>query len=98
MRTLPARLLIGAIRLYKALISPLLPPSCRFSPTCSHYAREAIELHGAARGSLLGIRRILRCHPWNAGGYDPVPGSTREHEHQHQFSQHTEVETRTLHG
>lgn len=61
------------IRLYQRLISPLLPPTCRFYPTCSTYAVTAIERHGVVRGGWLAIRRIGRCHPWNPGGYDPVP-------------------------
>jgi uncharacterized protein len=64
--------LVSLLRFYKAAISPLLPPSCRFVPTCSEYAREAIERYGALRGSYLGARRILRCHPFHPGGYDPV--------------------------
>ncbi|HEX8776277.1 MAG TPA: membrane protein insertion efficiency factor YidD [Pyrinomonadaceae bacterium] len=64
--------LITLLRFYKAAISPLLPPSCRFVPTCSEYAREAIERHGAMRGSYMGARRVLRCHPFHPGGYDPV--------------------------
>lgn len=62
-----------SLRGYQLLISPLLPVSCRFMPSCSEYAREAIQLYGAGRGSLLGLKRISRCHPFTAGGYDPVP-------------------------
>jgi len=65
-------ILISLLKFYKAVISPWLPPSCRFVPTCSEYAREAIERHGAVRGSLMGVRRLLRCHPFHPGGYDPV--------------------------
>lgn len=65
--------LIGAIRLYQWLISPLLGPHCRHLPTCSHYAIEAIERHGSIRGTWLAFRRLLRCHPWGTSGYDPVP-------------------------
>lgn len=65
--------LIGIIRGYRTFISPLLPPACRFIPSCSQYAIEAIERHGAARGAWLAIRRVLRCHPFCQGGYDPVP-------------------------
>ena len=65
-------ILISLLRFYKAVISPWLPPSCRFVPTCSEYAREAIERHGALRGSMMSVRRLLRCHPFHPGGYDPV--------------------------
>ncbi len=67
------RLALGAIRLYQRLMSPLFPPSCRFTPSCSTYAFGAIERHGMWRGSGMALRRLLRCHPWNEGGYDPVP-------------------------
>jgi putative membrane protein insertion efficiency factor len=66
-------LLRGLIGVYQLLISPLLLPSCRFEPSCSHYAQEAIAAHGALRGSAMALRRILRCHPWGGSGYDPVP-------------------------
>jgi putative membrane protein insertion efficiency factor len=65
-------ILVSLLKFYKATVSPWLPPSCRFVPTCSEYACEAIERHGALRGSAMGLRRLLRCHPFHAGGYDPV--------------------------
>ena len=67
------RVLIAIVRGYRKFISPLLPPSCRFTPTCSEYAIEAIQKHGAWKGSLLAVWRILRCNPFCRGGYDPVP-------------------------
>lgn len=66
-------LLCLPIRFYQVCISPMTPPSCRFTPTCSQYAIEAIRRHGPLRGSWLALRRILRCHPWGGSGYDPVP-------------------------
>jgi len=66
--------LIGLVRLYQVAVSPLLPPSCRFTPSCSAYAAEALRRHGAARGSWLAVRRLARCHPFCEGGIDPVPG------------------------
>lgn len=68
-------ILIFFVKAYKLVISPYLPPSCRFEPSCSTYAVQALETHGALKGSWLSLRRILRCHPWNEGGYDPVPGT-----------------------
>ncbi len=66
-------MLILPIRFYQTAISPLTPPSCRFTPTCSEYARQALIKHGLVKGLALAIRRILRCHPWGGEGYDPVP-------------------------
>lgn len=71
------RLLVWTIRGYRWGISPLFPPVCRFTPTCSAYALEAIERFGPWRGGLLAIRRVGRCHPWHPGGFDPVPPPDR---------------------
>ena len=68
--------LTAPIRVYRAAISPLLPPMCRFTPSCSRYALEAIERHGPVRGVWLGAKRVCRCHPWGGTGFDPVPPST----------------------
>jgi putative membrane protein insertion efficiency factor len=65
--------LSGMIRTYQLLVSPLLPPSCRFLPTCSNYAIDAVHRHGPVRGLGLALRRLARCHPWGGSGYDPVP-------------------------
>jgi uncharacterized protein len=74
-------LLRAAIRAYQLLLAPVLPPACRYLPTCSHYAEEAIALHGPLRGGVLAVGRLCRCHPWGGSGYDPVPapqgGKTR---------------------
>jgi putative membrane protein insertion efficiency factor len=68
-----SRLLIALIRFYQRFVSPYKPRTCRFYPTCSHYALEAIQTHGALRGGWLATKRVLRCHPLHPGGYDPVP-------------------------
>ena len=67
------RLLIAFIRIYQYVISPYLPPSCRYTPTCSSYAVESIGRFGVIKGSWLAMRRVSRCHPWHEGGFDPVP-------------------------
>jgi hypothetical protein len=66
-------LLIFVITLYQKLFSPWLPPTCRFTPSCSQYAKDALEKHGAVHGLILAVKRLLKCHPFHAGGYDPVP-------------------------
>jgi len=72
-----SKLLRLVVRGYRFFLSPLLPPSCRFHPSCSEYAEEALARHGALRGGWLTVRRVCRCAPWHAGGYDPVPGARR---------------------
>ena len=72
-RSATKKALIGLVRIYQQAVSPYTPPSCRYIPTCSEYAVQAIEKYGAARGSYLAARRILRCNPFHKGGYDPVP-------------------------
>ena len=67
-------ILVGVLRLYQIMLSPVLGPCCRFHPSCSEYARTAILHHGAITGAWLAVKRLARCHPWHAGGYDPVPG------------------------
>jgi putative membrane protein insertion efficiency factor len=71
--SLAAKLLVAIVGLYRRFVSPLLPRHCRYEPTCSAYALEAIRTHGAARGTVLAVRRIARCHPFHPGGIDPVP-------------------------
>ncbi len=68
-----SKIFIGLIRFYQGAISPMTPPSCRYQPTCSQYAVEAIQKYGAVKGSWLALKRIARCHPWGGSGYDPVP-------------------------
>lgn len=67
------QLLLGLIKFYRKYISPMTPPACRFHPTCSQYGLEAIETHGAMKGAYLTVKRILKCHPFHPGGFDPVP-------------------------
>jgi putative membrane protein insertion efficiency factor len=71
--SLPARRAVALLALYKRFLSPLLPRACRFEPTCSQYAREAVEKYGLLKGSRLALVRLLRCHPFHRGGLDPVP-------------------------
>ncbi|MFO7894476.1 MAG: membrane protein insertion efficiency factor YidD [Longimicrobiales bacterium] len=71
-----ARIFLSIVRFYRRWLSPMTPPSCRFTPTCSAYAEEAVHEHGAGRGGWLALRRVLRCHPFGGSGYDPVPGTS----------------------
>ncbi len=76
---------IRLIAVYQRIVSPYMPGACRYTPTCSHYAQEAIERHGLLRGGWLATKRLARCQPWGGRGYDPVPGGTRAtstHEHE----------------
>lgn len=77
LKGLPAIAVMGAIRFYRRHISPALPPSCRYHPTCSAYALTSVERFGVVRGGWLAVRRIARCHPFSAGGFDPVPDALR---------------------
>ena len=74
---LAGRAITGAIRAYQLIVAPVLGPSCRYYPSCSHYAAEAVVEHGPCHGLLLAARRLLRCHPWGGSGYDPVPRAPR---------------------
>jgi len=76
-RSAAARAVMAALAGYKRWVSPLLPPACRFAPTCSEYMQQAIGVHGLRHGLWLGVRRLSRCHPWNPGGHDPVPPRER---------------------
>ena len=82
---IPARLARALIRGYQLFLSTLAPASCRFHPTCSEYARDALETHGFVRGMGMAVRRVLRCNPWHRGGVDPVPPAvcTKSHKHTH---------------
>ncbi len=81
MRRLIQQLTVGVIRLYQRTLSRLLPATCRYRPSCSEYAVQAVQAHGVVKGLWLGLRRILRCHPFAAGGYDPLPLSGQGLEH-----------------
>lgn len=82
---LPRQMLVGLVQIYRYTVSPLIGPRCRYLPTCSEYAREALEKHGVVRGGWLALRRIGRCHPWKwlggGSGYDPVPEAKEHHGH-----------------
>ncbi len=80
MLKLPRRALTGLVKFYRYFISPLMAERCRFYPTCSAYALEALDRHGSLKGSLLTVKRLLRCHPWHPGGFDPVPENTDKHQ------------------
>ena len=73
MKNMARDVALGLVTLYQRLISPILPPSCRFTPTCSEYAYQAIAKYGLVKGVWLGLNRLLRCHPFHPGGYDPIP-------------------------
>ena len=79
MKRLSSWLIIGLVRFYQYGISPFTPVSCRYLPTCSEYALDAVRLHGPLRGGILAFRRISRCHPWGGHGYDPVPHAPSKH-------------------
>ena len=87
MSGLIVRALVWLLRGYQRYISPGLPPTCRFYPTCSAYAIEALQVHGLVRGSWLTFRRLLRCHPWHPGGIDPVPARRPRPARTHQEEQ-----------
>jgi putative membrane protein insertion efficiency factor len=76
-KSLPARFILQLINFYQKAISPQTPARCRFSPTCSSYAKDAVSQHGAVKGTVLAVWRILRCNPFGKGGYDPVPGKSQ---------------------
>ncbi len=76
--TAARKVLVGLVQVYRLVISPLFPPSCRYYPTCSAYALGAIRVHGPIRGGWLALKRIGKCHPWGPGGHDPVPPASRD--------------------
>ncbi|WP_344806081.1 membrane protein insertion efficiency factor YidD [Allohahella marinimesophila] len=79
LRQWPRSLVLALIRLYKLTLSPFIGQHCRYTPTCSSYTSEAIKVHGLRKGAYFGVRRLLRCHPWCHGGYDPVPAPCEKH-------------------
>jgi len=86
--------LLALIYLYRWFISPLLGPRCRFYPSCSAYSLEALKLHGPVKGCWLTFKRLIRCHPYSDGGFDPVPGSEQEHDQCCSSSSHTDAPTK----
>ncbi len=78
--TIASGILRGLVRGYQLVLSPLFPPACKHSPTCSNYALEALSVHGPLKGTALAVWRVLRCNPFSAGGYDPVPGTDPVHD------------------
>ena len=82
------RLLLWLVRVYQIAISPFLGQNCRFYPTCSNYAIEAITKHGSLKGGMLAARRLCRCHPWHAGGFDPVPDTAQHDDSGHHARRH----------
>jgi uncharacterized protein len=81
MKSMAIKIAVGLVRGYQILISPYLPSSCRYTPSCSQYMIDALREHGFFKGLLLGTKRIGRCHPWGGKGYDPVPKKVQEHKH-----------------
>jgi hypothetical protein len=88
MHQLPQRVTLQLLRVYKAIVSPLFPPACRYVPTCSEYAMEAVDRFGVVRGGLLAVWRLLRCHPFVKGGYDPVIKRARSGEEMSSAGRH----------
>lgn len=86
--TLLARLLSLPVRAYRLIFSPWVGHNCRYQPTCSAYALDALKTHGGIKGGWLALRRILRCNPWGGTGYDPVPGTNPDHDHDHESCDH----------
>ncbi len=88
------RILIFLVDFYRVAISPYFPPSCRYQPTCSMYAKQAIQEHGALKGTWLAVKRIGRCHPWSEGGFDPVPGTNNQENESDQVCKNHETANR----